>query len=164
MENVKELISDIQKGLTKTTASQKDERDVMRAMLNDDTYKVGIYTKAGRVGEYCPYEESRAMFSSIISSTTKLPAAEAEALAKDYQVTNKDADVFVGISKEFVNTYVTTGRKLPLGGRENMSVTLEKKDVAERVTRIPNQDKTTIIPAHRTIKAKGSCPSWLKNK
>lgn len=162
MENVKELISDIQNGLTKKTASQKDERDVMRAMLNDDTYKVGIYTKAGQVGEYCPYEESRAMFSSIISATTKLPVAEAEALAKEYQVTNKDADVFVGISKEFVNTYVTTGRRLPLGGRENMSVTLEKKDIGERVTRIPNQDKTTVIPAHTAIKASGSCPSWLK--
>lgn len=164
MENVRDLVADIQKGLSKSTASQKDERDVMRAMLNDDTYKVGIYSKAGKTGEYCPYDESRAMFSSIISATTKLPTAEAEALAKDYQVTNKDAEVFVGISKEFVNTYVTTGRKLPLGGRETMSVTLEKKDVPERITRVPNQDKTTVIPAHTAVKAKGSCPSWLKNK
>ena len=30
----------------------------------------------------------------------------------------KEAEKFVNVSKEFVNTYLGTKRKLPLGGRE----------------------------------------------
>lgn len=164
MENVKHLIEDIKKSSTKKTASQKTEIDVMKAMLNDPGFKVGEYTKAGQVGEYCPFEDCRSMFANVISGTTKMSGAEAEALAKSYEVTKKDAETFIGISKEFVNTYSETGKKLPLGGRENMNVALEKRDVPERVCRIPGQDATTTIPGHTTIKASGSCPAWKKNK
>lgn len=164
MENVTKLMEEIKGGLKKSIASQKDEKDVMRAMLNDPDYKVGVYTKAGKVDEYCPYEESRAMIGNIISATTHMNSAEAEALAKSYEVTNKDAETMVGISKEFVNTYLSTGRKLPLGGRETMNVSLEKKDVPERITRVPNKGTTTVVPAHTKIKASGSCPKWLKEK
>ena len=37
-----------------------------------------------------------------------------------------------------------------------------KKDVASRETRVPNQNTTTTIPAHTSVKVYGSCPSWLK--
>ena len=33
----------------------------MKAMLNDPSYEVGIYTKDGQVGTYSPYEDSRKM-------------------------------------------------------------------------------------------------------
>lgn len=164
MENATKLMEEIKGGLKKSIASQKDEKEVMKAMLNDPEYKVGVYSKDGKTGEYCPYEDSRAMFGNIISSTTHMNAAEAETLAKNYEVTGKDAETMVGISKEFINTYLSTGRKLPLGGREDMNVSLEKKYVDEKITRIPNQNKTTTIPAHAKIKASGSCPRWLKNK
>ena len=162
MENVKLLVKDIKENLDKKTASQKDERSVMKAMLNDPNFKVGVYSKAGKVDEYSPYEDSRKLFANVISTTTKMSGSEALELAKGYEVTKSDADSMINISKEFVNTYLNTGRKLPLGGRETSNISLIKKEVAQRETRVPNQDKTALIPAHDSAKVYGSCPAWLK--
>lgn len=162
MENVNLLIKDIKENLEKKTASQKDERSVMKAMLNDPNFEVGIYSKDGKTGTYSPYEDSREMMGNIISATTKMNKNEALELAKAYEVTKNDADTFINISKEFINTYMETGRKLPLGGREKSNISLIKKEVEEREARVPGQDTTSKIPAHDSIRVYGSCPSWLK--
>lgn len=162
MENAKLLVKDIKDNLDKKTASRKDERSVMKAMLNDPNFKVGIYSKAGKGEDYSPYEDTRKTFANIIAATTKMPVSEARELANGYEVTKSDADTFVNVSKEFINTYMETGRKLPLGGRKRSNVTLIKKEVPKRKTRVPNQDKSVTIPAHDSIKVYGSCPSWMK--
>ena len=51
MERCKDVISEIKEGLSQRSSSQKDEVRVMRAMLNDPTYSVGIYDKGGKVGD-----------------------------------------------------------------------------------------------------------------
>ena len=71
MESVKTLVKEIKEGLAQQSSSQKDEIRVMRAMLNDPTYKVDVYGKTGIEGQYCPYEESRTMVANIIKDTTK---------------------------------------------------------------------------------------------
>lgn len=164
-ENFSEVLSEVKKGVTKKSASRKDEVTIMKAMLNDPEYKVGIYSKEGQTGTYCPYEDSRKMLSNIIASTTKIPSAEATELSNNYAFTKADATSMVGISKEFVSTYAGVGRKLPLGGRETSNVFLIGKHVDERVRNRPQQNGEVVqtrVPAFDTIRVMGTCPAWCK--
>ena len=136
-----------------------------------------VYDKNGVSGSYCPYEESRIMLSSIIKDTTKINSAEASELAYNYEFGKKESTIMVGISKEFVNTYIETGRKLPLGGREKSNISLAKKVKPAKANTYPkkvgvNADGTDkyetvnegMIPEHNSIRVFGSCPSWVKQK
>lgn len=171
MERCKDLLEEIKKGLSQRSSSQKDEEHVMRAMLNDPTYSVGIYDKTGKVGEYCPFDDSRNMIGSIINEATGIQAKEARALASTFEFTKKESQSMVNISKEFVNTYLHTGRKLPLGGREKSNASLLLKEIPESEKKFPNSigdanDKssgTTVVPAHEGIKVSAPCPSYLKS-
>lgn len=168
--NVKELVSNIRENLNQKGASAKDEVRVMRAMLNDPAYKVGVYSKEGKTGEYSPYEDSRKIVTSVLTSGGKIPSAEAKEISEKFEFGKQDAAAFVNISKEFVNTYVETGRKLPLGARETMNVSLELKHVKEADKQYPIQGAnntdgkrgTVTIPAHDTLKVSGPCPSYLR--
>jgi hypothetical protein len=173
---VDELIKEINTTRTQTSASAKDETRVMRGMLNDPTFKVDVYDKGGIKGTYCPYEEARNMISNIIKDTTKISGKEAMELAQSYEFGKQESNIMIGIAKEFVNTYLETGRKLPLGGRETSNISIAKKVKKERAGGFPrkagvNSDGTdkinkeeTIIPAHGSLKVYSQCPSWVKHK
>ena len=161
--NVKELVTGIREKLDKRTASKSDEIKVMQAMLNDRDFKVSIYDNNGVSRTYCPSEDARKMSASIITNTTKITKQEAQALADNHEFTSAEAQSMVGISKEFVNTYIQTERKLPLGARETCDIKLELKHKPESQATVPNdKDRTVTIPAHDTLKVYGSCPSYLK--
>ena len=164
---VEELLHDINVNLSQKSASQKDEVRVMQEMLNDKTYVVGEYNKSGRIGDYCPSADARKMVTSILSNGAKVPVAEAKNIAEQYEFSRTEATSMVGISKEFVNTYVQTGRKLYLGGREKMATSLALKVVETQRKTLPNMstggNSEIIIPEHMTVRAKGGCPKWLKN-
>ena len=170
MERCKDVISEIKEGLSQRSSSQKDEVRVMRAMLNDPTYSVGIYDKGGKVGDYCPFEDSRSMLGSIINEATGIQPKEAKALANTFEFSNKEASSMVNISKEYVNTYLHTNRKLPLGARERSNVSLLLKEIPESQKKFPNTigdstDKSTgvtVVPAHEGIKVPAPCPGYLK--
>lgn len=168
------LIKEIKEGLSQVNASHKDEVAVMQAMLNDPDYEVAIYTKKGQTGTYNPCKDFRGMCASIVANTTKIPSEEAKTLMDGYIVKRSEADSMVNVSKEFVNTFLHTGRKLPLGGRENSDVSLCLKEVPETVRSCPrrvgvNGDGSnqynrvpTTIAAHEAIRVHAPCPSWKK--
>lgn len=171
---VKELIQEISGGLSQVKSSHKDEVRIMQSMLNDPEYKINIYSKNGVEGTYSPSEDFRSMCASIISNAAKVPIAEATQLVSDYNVRKSEAESMVNVSKEFVNTFLQTGRKLPLGAREKSDISLSLKKVEASTRSYPqkvgvNDDGTdrysktpTTIPAHETIRVHGSCPSWVK--
>ena len=174
---VKSLIKEINDTRTQTAASIKDEQRVMRAMLNDPTFKVDVYGKNGVEGQYCPYDDSRTMIASIIKDTTHMSNKEAEELAAAYEFGKNEASTMINISKEFINTYIETGRKLPLGGREDSNISIAKKVKEAKINSYPkkvgvNADGTdkyeTItegtIPAHGSLKVYSPAPSWLVDK
>ena len=175
MANVKETIIEIKKGLKQKNSSQKDEVTVMQEMLNDSSYTVDVYGKGGVEGTYSPYEDFRAMTTSIIASTTKMTKEEAKVLSEGHEVSRREAASMIGISKQFINTYLETRRKLPLGGRETTNFALASKDIPERLKACPlkigiNDDgssvyetPTKVIPAHTGLRAYASCPSWVKD-
>ena len=174
MSAVLSLVNEIKDNLSQVSSSNKDEVRVMQAMLNDTEYEVGVYTNAGLKETYNPAKDFRGMLSGIISNTTKISKDEASALANSYEVTKSDATSMVNVSKEFVNTYMGTGRKLPFGGREKSNIALSGKEVKETIKTYPkkvgvNEDGSgryesgeRRVPAHITAKVYGSCPDWVK--
>ena len=171
MAKTTELIADIKKNLSQKNASHKDEVAVMQAMLSDPTYEVTVYKKDGPAGSYNPCKDFRGMCSSIIESTTKIPAAEAQSLMENYSVKKGEADTMVNVSKEFIHTYLATGRKLPLGGRATSDVSLSPKSIPESVRSCPRRvggagegysRVPTTIPAHDAVRVHAPCPTWVK--
>lgn len=175
MEKVTELIGEIKAGITQTTASQKDEVRVMRAMINDKDYVVDVYGKTGVEGSFCPSAAARAMSASILAGAAKVPQAEAAALMENYEFRKSEAQHMVDISKEFVgNTYLQTGRKLDFGGHENSDIGISLKEVEGGTRTFPKQTGVdengkaiyghgeTYVPGYQTLKIHGSCPTWKK--
>lgn len=171
MSKVQEVVSGIRKELKQVSSSQKDEIVVMQAMLNDPDYEVGVYGKGGQTDTYNPCKDFRGMCTNIVSSTTKMPKPEATELVNAYQVTKGDAETMVNVSKEYLNAYLDTGRKIKLGGRETSDFALSKKEVPESLRSFPRKPETEggkvtfgekRVPAHSSLKAYGSCPKWVK--
>lgn len=173
-ETVLDVIKEINATRTQTSSSNKDEIRVMKAILNDPDFKVDIYNNTGVVGSYSPYDESRTLVSNIIRDTAKITKREAMELAQNYEFGNQESKIMIGLSKEFINTYIETGRKLPLGGREKSNISIAKRVKEKHVGEYPkkvgvNADGTDkyenvkkTIPEHGSIKVYSSCPSWLK--
>ena len=173
---VKDVIANIAETRTQTSANSKDENRVALAMLNDPTYVVDIYNKEGVVGQYSPYAETRDMISNIIKDTAKISEGEAKKLAENYQFDKKNSQAMINFGKEFVLTYLQTGRKLPMGCREKSNCSLIKitKDARTSSFPVPNgvdangekiyTTTTGTTPAYESIRVSGACPAHLKNK
>jgi len=172
MNETMKLVKEIKEGLSQRSSSQKDEIKVMQTMLNDKEYVVDVYGATGKIGTYSPSADARKMASTIIASTAKISKEEAELLADDHEFSRQEAASMIGIGKEFINTYVETGRKLHLGGREQSNVSLLGKEVEPSVSRYPKklvdangtasyESAVKKVPAHKTIKSSGPCPTWI---
>lgn len=174
IDSVKAVIDEIQKTRSQSSASQKDEIRVAKAMMNDREFKVDVYGKAGIEGQYCPAEALRTSLADQLHRITKIPTEEAKVLAGEYEYTRNDAATQVDFSKEFVNVYMDTGRKLPLGAREFSDVSLIQREIKAGERSYPckvgvNEDgtdrygkATTVVPAHKSIRVISSCPSHIK--
>lgn len=165
---VQVLVNTIKSELKQKSASAKDEVAVMQAMLNDKEFKVDVYDKSGKVGEYSPREDAVKMIGSVINSATKVSKEEAAALANEHTFSKAESASMINIGKEFINTYAQTGRKINLGGRATSNVSLIQKEVEAGTCRYPSKqaDGTTVtatkaVPAYTSMKVKASCPSWV---
>lgn len=175
MESVRELVKEInEKNSHQIAISQKDEVKVMRCMLNDKDYEVQVYNKNGVSGTLSPYRESRELISSVIANATKISTSEADQLAEQYEFNKSESINMINISKEFINTYLETGRKLSFGGREDSDISIAKKVVKETTRKCPHkigedangnaiyEHQETVIPAHNSLKVYSPFPEWCK--
>ena len=167
MENAREVIAAVRDSVSQHSASRKDEITVMKAIINDPDYSVDVYDKDGKSEEYQPAKEFRRVISNAVAATTKIPTKEAVELVNSYEFSKSDAAALVGLSKEFVHSYLQTGRKLPIGGRITSNVELVWKKFPERTAGVParageTDRSTTVIPAHEGIKVSNPCPPWVK--
>ena len=157
------------------TTSQKQEVFVCNAMMNDTTYEVPVYSGSGYQGVYNPAQSFRRAISSSISHMTGMPRVEADKLVKNYEFTPAEATEILNFSKEFINTYLQTGRKLPLGGRERSNVSLKLKPIEAGFVSYPVkvgedsngkpicETKETYVGGYETIKVYGPWPQWCKD-
>lgn len=173
MATVNDLVKEIHDGLKQKNSSQKDEVRVMQAMLNDTSFKVGIYGKDGKEGEYCPAEDFKSMAASVVASVAKINKKEAEDIMATYEVSKTEATSMVNVSKQFINTYLDTGRKFPLGGRETTNYALVAREIPEKTKPCPQKvgvddagkpiydTPIKTIPAHIGLKAYSPYPAWM---
>lgn len=180
MEKVKTLIDQIKKEREMnnnhySTRSIKDEVNVMKAMLNDKEYEISIYNNNGLVGTYNPSKSIRNMMSNIITESTGISKIESQMLIDNYEFNNSNAKDMINFSKEFINTYIKTGRKLPLGFREKSNISLVQKIIPEKIAYSPKKvgedkngnniyknQKETKLKEYETIKVYNPYPSWMK--
>ena len=168
MENAKEVIESIASNITQKSSSIKDEITVMKAIMNDPDYMVTVHDKNGS-HEYFPSHDIRSILTRALVNITHISNKEAKELVNHYEFNKSDAKNMINFSKEFINSYIQTGRKLPLGGRPTSNVELIWKHINERLSSVPDRDNSnnridTKIPAHDGIKVYNHCPKWLKNK
>ena len=161
---------------TYDTKPQKHETAVMTAMMNDGTYQVSTYAGGGYQGIYCPAASFRRVVSNALSASTGMTRLEADSLLAKHEFTSQDAREMVNFSKEFVLSYLKTGRKLPLGGRDNSNISLKIKEVPAGFVTYPVkigedqhghpicESKETFVGQYETIKVYGPCPSWKKEQ
>ena len=175
MSTVLEEVKKIHDSIEQRSASKKDEITVMQAMLNDREYTVDVYGKSGIKEQYCPSKDFREMFSSSMSNMTHMNKNESDSLVESYEFKRSDAETMVNVGKEFINTYVNTGRKIKLGGRETSDVSLELKEYKAGTRTYPaiagyddngkpiRIRKDVWVESYNGIKATSPCPSWIKS-
>ena len=174
MIKVNQLINDIKSNLSQTSSSTKDEEAVMRAMLNDTSYEVEIYDKKGKREKFCPAQVARDFTANIIHGAAKVSKEEAIKLANDYTFKKDDSMNMITLSKEFVNTFIQTGRKLPFGGRKEIDAAISLKENEVSIRSYPkkvgvNSDGSARyekaearVSAHQSLRVHASCPEWKK--
>jgi hypothetical protein len=157
-----ELMGEIRETTKKQkSASRVDEIRVMKTMLNDPDFSVSIYDKnKGLIGQRCPHEEAVKFLANTTSAITGLDAKNAAELASKYEFTKKDAIFMVENSRDFVQTYLSTGRKLPIAQTEDTEASLFYRAVPSKEKVVPGAQKTTTIPSFNKVICKSKSPKY----
>lgn len=165
--NVNQMLEDIKGNIKQKKASAKDEISIMQAMLNDTSFSVEVYTNAG-VTSHNPAQVFKSAMANVISETAKISKNEASDLVSDYNVSKSTAESMTTIAKDFINTTLSTGRKVNLGGTEHSNISMIKQFVPETTKSYPSKDeagnsvmKTKTIPAHEVLRCSSPCPTWV---
>ena len=160
--NMKDLMNEIREATKKhRSVNKSDETTVMRTMLNDPDFSISEYDKTnGYVGQHSPYEDSRNFIANITSTITGIESDNASELANNYQFSKKDASFLVENAKDFVSTYLQTGRKLPIVQSETSEAALLLREVKTKEKQVPD-GSTTTIPAFDKVICKSKCPKYI---
>lgn len=167
--SMNELMSEIRKVTeTQCASSRVDEIRVMRTMLNDPNFEVSIYDKnKGYIGTRCPREEAVKFVGNVSSAITGLESKTAQELAKEYEFTKRDSIFLVENGRDFIKTYLATGRKLPIVQAENAEAAISYKSISSREKVVPTTDggkQTTIVPAFNKVVCKSKSPKYCTSK
>ena len=169
MDQVNPTIHQIKDNLSQRSVSKKDEAKVMKAMMNDSEYHVATYNRTKDddicVRRYYPGLEFRRTIANIVANLTHIPRKEAKMLVSQYEFNYSEAKSLIDFSKEFINTYLQTGRKLGLGGRDTSDIELMWKTISGKTASVPdrsNGDRQSVyVPEHGGIKTINPCPRWI---
>lgn len=168
MNKVEEVVKEIKKNAKQVAINKIDEVKVMKAMLNDSDFKVGVYNKrSGELEYHCPKDSINNMISSIIHNTTGLDNETCKEFANKYEYTSKDAQTIVDISKDFINTYTDTGRKINIVQDMKTEAYLYKKQIAESTKTVPDrlhggEPRTIHTESYTKLVSSSKCPKYIK--
>lgn len=173
MGNVLQTVETIKATRKQRSVSHRDEIAVAQEFLNNPDYVMDVYKKgAGKVGTFCPRDTFNKMNAMMIGTVAHVKPEEAAAMAAGYKVTKVGAECFVDLTKNYMNTYLDTGRKFALPGTAEHCFAFAIKEVDEGIKKYPatvaSKDGKTYstvekkVPAHISIRAWGSCPDYIK--
>lgn len=166
-------MNDLMDEIRETTKKQKsasrvDEIRVMRTMLNDPNFSVSIYDRnKGLIGQRCPREEAVKFVSGITSTITGLDSNSTTELVNNYEFSKKDAIFLIENGRDFNQTYLSTGRKLPIVQGADSEAAIFFRPIESKEKNIPNnvgsEPKTATVPAYNKVICRSKNPKYHTN-
>ena len=163
---LEELVNEIKKSTSQVAINKVDEVRVMKSMLNDPDYSIGVYDKTvGYVGQKCPHDEAVKFVKNIVSGTTGLDSKDSLHLAENYEFTNRDANYLIGNMRDFLYVYTSTGRKINVMQSAATEASIFTKEIPASKKSVPDKDnpgKTKQITTSPYIKvvSTSKCPKY----
>lgn len=167
---LEQLVSDIKKNLKQTSINKVDEVRVMKAMMNDKQFTIGVYDKStGYLGQRSPHEEGVRFLKNILSDATGLDKKDSQHLAEAYEWQNRDANFLLTNMRDFVSVYTSTGRKMNILQNANSEANIFTKDIPEGTKSVPDKDnpgKTKVVKtkAYTKLVSQTKCPIYKGDK
>ena len=163
MEQLMKEIKEVTK--KQKSASRVDEIRVMKTMLNDKNFSVSIYDKnKGYIGQRSPREEAVKFVANVSAAVTGLDSKSAQGLAENYEFTKKDAIFLIENSRDFTQTYLQTGRKMPIVQGIDSEASIFCKPVQSKEKTVPAKDgegtKTTTVPSYTKVVCRSKSPKY----
>lgn len=160
------LISEIKNSTNQISINKVDEVRVMRSMLNDPNFTIGVYDRSqGYIGQKCPHNDAVKFVKNIVQDATGLDGKDAQHLAEQYSFSNRDANFLITNMKDFLNVYTKTGRKINVMQTADTEASLYIKEVEAMNKKIPDKEnpgKTKDIRTNPYTKLVSSskCPRY----
>lgn len=163
------MVSDIKNSTNQISINKIDEIRVMRCMLNDKDFSIGVYDKnLGCIGQRCPHEEATNFVKNIIMGSTGLDGKDSRHLAENYEFTKRDANFLLDNMRDFVTVYMGTGRKMNIIQNEVTEACIFTRPVEASVKYVPDKDnpggsrKITTTPYVKLV-SNTRCPKYSSN-
>lgn len=135
------LVKEIKMTTKQIAINKVDEIRVMKCMLNDKDFKIGVYDKnLGYIGEKCPHDEAVNFVKNIISGSTGLDGKDSRHLAENYEFTKRDATFLLDNMRDFISVYTDTGRKINIMQTESTEACLYTKPIQAGSKSVPDKD------------------------
>ena len=163
---MEQLITEVKKSTSQTAINKVDEVRVMRTMLNDPEYTVGVYDRTiGYIGQRSPYEEARKFVKNIVAGATGLDNKDAQLLANNYEFTKKDANFLLGNMRDFLYSYMQTGRKINVMQSATTEASLFTKEISGGIKLVPDKDnpgstKQVETTGYTKLVSSSKCPKY----
>lgn len=150
-----QLIEQIVKNTSQVSVSKSDEIAVMQSMLNDKSFEVAIYNRTkGFLGIRSPRKTALSIINDALCGVTGMGLKEAEELTRDYEFSKRDASRHISIGKDFLSTYLQTGRKIVVTSspRGESSINLKYSKAHNKTVPDQNSGKTKVVQTPAKIK------------
>ena len=167
MTELEQLVYDIRKSTSQVSINKVDEVRVMTSMLNDKEFSLGVYDKTqGYIGQRSPHDEAVKFVKNVISGATGLDSKDSMHLAENYEFTKKDANFLLGNMRDFMNVYMSTGRKINIIQSADTDASLFTKPIKATEKLIPDKDNpgsTKKVPTlgYTKLVSSSKCPKYL---
>lgn len=166
---LEQVIHDIKQNIKQTSVNKVDEVNVMKSMLNDPDFYIGVYDRnMGYIGQRSPHAEAVDFAKNIISKSTGLDGKDSRILAEKYEFDKKDATFLLTNMRDFLNVYTSTGRKINLIQNAETEAAVYIKDIPEGTKVVPNKDPESGSREIKTVAFKklvssAHCPKYKNN-
>lgn len=164
------LIDEIKQSTSQIAINKIDEVRVMKCMLNDPDFSIGVYDKnLGYIGQRCPHDEAVNFTKNIISGATGLDGKDSKILASNYEFTKRDASFLLDNMRDFLQVYTGSGRKINIMQSATTEACLFTKDIKAGSKLVPDKDhpgKTKEINtlSYTKLVSASKCPKYTGNQ
>ena len=136
------MINEIKEATNQIAINKVDEIRVMRCMLNDPDFRLGVYDRNfGYVGDKCPHDDAVNFAKNIIAGSTGLDGRESKHLAENYEFTKRDASFLLENMRDFLQVYTSTGRKINIMQTAETEACLYTKPVTAGNKSVPDKER-----------------------